>query len=162
MEKNSQAVIHTLDKRYIKSILPHRWPWLLITEATHNADQTQAIKKISFFDLLLMGHFPGNKVLPGVVSLECMNQVAAICARMKFPDIYGLPFSTGLDGIKFRAPAKPGDSIIITVKLTKARHPFYFFSGKVTTMNGAIIAEVKEIKGCVSEEKACAFNESTA
>jgi|GEM_PF-4773062 len=161
MSEGNEGNIY-LSKRDVRDILPHRWPWLLIDEAIHSEEKTWTIKKLSFFDLLLMGHFPGNRVMPGVVSLECLNQVAAICARMKFPDISGLPFSTGLDGIKFRTPARPGDSIKITVKLTKARHPFYYFSGKVTSIDGIIIAEVKEIKGCAAEEKAYALNESIA
>ncbi|MCR4617964.1 MAG: 3-hydroxyacyl-ACP dehydratase FabZ [Lachnospiraceae bacterium] len=122
-----------MDKEEIKKILPHREPMLLVEEAFANEDGTATgyytVKGDEFF---LQGHFPGNKVVPGVIQCEMMAQSACVLFADKMVSDGIIPVYTGIDKVRFRNMIRPGDKIRIDTKVIMASHPMYKLHGEVT------------------------------
>ena len=119
-----------MDKEQIKELLPHRDDMLLLDEITREGDTAHGIYHVRGDEFFLRGHFPGNPVVPGVILCEILAQSACILMGEQIKD-GKLPVYTGLDGVKFRHPVKPGDTIETFVQIEKSRPPFYFASGRL-------------------------------
>ncbi len=107
-----------LDIQEIKKIIPHRFPFLLIDRITslEPNEKLVAIKNVSINEHFFVGHFPEEKVMPGVLIVEAMAQEGCIyfyySKNMQGKDlIYYLAKTTA----KFRAPVVPGDQLRIEV-----------------------------------------------
>jgi 3-hydroxyacyl-[acyl-carrier-protein] dehydratase len=122
-----------MNRDEIKTILPHREPMLLLDEAHLNEDGTATgyytVKGDEFF---LQGHFPDNKVVPGVIQCEIMAQSACILFADKMQGKEVLPLYTGLDKVRFRGMVLPGDKIRVDTKILKESHPMYLLHGELT------------------------------
>jgi len=104
----------------IETILPHRYPFLLVDKVIEMTDDTiVAVKNFTFNEPHFMGHFPGNPVMPGVLQLEALAQCGGIlCISLQEP---GLDFDTyflKIDNAKFKAMVVPGDSLILKMEMT--------------------------------------------
>ncbi len=112
-------------------LLPHRDNMLLLDEAERDGEFAVGKYTVRGDEFFLKGHFPNNPIVPGVILCEILAQSA--CILMQDVMIDGkLPVYTGLNNVKFRSPAKPGDTVEARCSIEKAKHPFYFAKGTVT------------------------------
>jgi beta-hydroxyacyl-ACP dehydratase FabZ len=109
----------------ISSILPHRFPFLLVDRVREiSADRILAVKNVSWNEPFFQGHFPGMPIMPGVLQVEAMAQAGGILAARsgEFDPARQVVFFMSIDGVKFRRPVTPGDQLIIeVVPLRKGR-----------------------------------------
>ncbi len=108
-----------LDIKQIKSILPHRYPMLLIDHVLEMMPGRSiiAIKNVSINEPFFDGHFPHIPIMPGVLIIESMAQAAAL---LSFSEKTTIPKMTayylvGVDDVRFRKPVSPGDQLRIEV-----------------------------------------------
>ena len=116
--------IETIEIKELFSLLPHRYPFLLIDKIVNvEADQSAVgIKNVTFNEPHFGGHFPGDPIMPGVLIVEAMAQTAgAICAKEHSKGKRKLVYFMTIDGAKFRRPVVPGDVLELKVKKVKQR-----------------------------------------
>jgi 3-hydroxyacyl-[acyl-carrier-protein] dehydratase len=119
-----ENVLETLDIRELLTLLPHRYPFLLIDKIVEIDGDNSAvgIKNVTFNEPHFQGHFPGHPVMPGVLIVEAMAQVAgAISLKAAGGDKPSLVYFLTIDGAKFRKPVVPGDRLEIRVQRLKKR-----------------------------------------
>jgi len=111
------------DSARIQEILPHRYPFLLVDRMLEVEPGVRAIgiKQVTINEWFFQGHFPGLPVMPGVLIVEALAQVGAV-ALLSLPEHSGkIAYFAGIDGVRFRRPVVPGDTLHLTVALTKLR-----------------------------------------
>jgi beta-hydroxyacyl-ACP dehydratase FabZ len=113
----------------ILRLLPHRYPFLLVDRIVSMTEGPMAIgskvtglKNVSVNEPFFQGHFPENPVMPGVLILESMAQVAGCLFfnSVKEPE-KKLMYLTGIDKSRFRRPVFPGDQLIIVAEILQVR-----------------------------------------
>ncbi len=107
----------------IMEILPHRFPFLLIDRilSIEPGKSAVGIKNVTLNEPFFQGHYPQRPVMPGVLLVEAMAQVAGV-VFLSQPEHKGkLPFFVGIDNIRFRKPVVPGDRLEISVHALKVR-----------------------------------------
>ena len=108
----------------IQQILPHRPPFLFldrIESVEYGVEAVGVIDDVGRFEYWLRGHFPGFPVMPGALLVEALAEVGAVAA-LGLPTNRGkLAVLTGLDGWRFRRPARPGRPVRLEVRLTATR-----------------------------------------
>ncbi len=115
----------TIEADQIEQIIPHRYPLLLIDRIIELEEGQSAtgIKNVTANEWFFEGHFPGRKVMPGVLIVEAMAQVAAV-ALLKGVDQAGkMPMFGGIESMRFRRPVVPGDQLRLSFVLDKMRGP---------------------------------------
>jgi len=103
----------------IKKIIPHRYPFLLIDRISELEPGVRAVghKNVTINEPFFAGHFPDYPIMPGVLVIEALAQVGAV-ALLSLPQYQGrLALFAGLDGVRFRAQVRPGDSLRLVVTL---------------------------------------------
>jgi 3-hydroxyacyl-[acyl-carrier-protein] dehydratase len=125
----------------IMQYLPHRYPFLLVDRIIdlQPGKSITGIKNVTFNEPFFQGHFPGQPIMPGVLIIEAMAQVAGIVA-----------FSSGMEGkavyfmsiekAKFRRPVVPGDQLRLEIKVLQQRGNVWKFSG-AATVEGKLASE---------------------
>ena len=112
MEEN---VAQAMDIAKIMSLLPHRYPFLLVDRVIEcvPGDHIIAYKNVSINEPFFQGHFPGAPVMPGVLILEALAQAGGLLALSDSKEDYSnkLFLFTGLEGVKFRKQVVPGDRL---------------------------------------------------
>jgi 3-hydroxyacyl-[acyl-carrier-protein] dehydratase len=104
----------TIDE--ILEYLPHRFPFLLVDRVTdvEPGRSIRGYKNVSVNEPFFTGHFPGNPVMPGVLMIEAMAQLAGILAfrtkNRKAAD-GSLYYLGGTDNVRFKRPVRPGDRL---------------------------------------------------
>jgi len=123
----------TLEIEDIMELLPHRYPFLLVDRVLECDDKKHivGIKNVTVNEPFFQGHFPGQPIMPGVLQLEAMAQVAGILLNRMSGNPDAIPFFMGIDGARFRKVVKPGDQLRIEIEITKARTKMARFKGKV-------------------------------
>jgi len=108
----------------ILKILPHRYPFLLVDRIleVEKGKRVVGIKNVTFNEEFFQGHFPGHPVMPGVLIVEAMAQVAAIGLHGIIPDQEKkILYLSGVDRCKFRRPVVPGDQLRIEAEIVSMR-----------------------------------------
>ena len=116
--------LETVDIAGLLKLLPHRYPFLLIDKIIDidGDDSATGIKNVTINEPHFQGHFPGQPVMPGVLIVEAMAQVAgAICLKAVGSEKPSLVYFLTIDGAKFRKPVVPGDRLEIKVRKLKKR-----------------------------------------
>lgn len=131
-----------LEADQIEAIIPHRYPFLLVDRMVEIEEGKHGvgIKNVTANEWFFEGHFPGHKVMPGVLIIEAMAQVAAV-TLLKDTDAAGkLPMFGGIDNMRFRRPVVPGDQLRLEFTLEKIRGPVG--KGQVrATVDGKLAAD---------------------
>ena len=126
----------------IEQIIPHRYPFLLVDRIVEIDEGRSAvgIKNVTANEWFFVGHFPGKKVMPGVLIVEALAQVAAV-ALLKGIEMAGKsPLFGGIENMRFRKPVLPGDQLRLEFTLEKMRGPIG--KGHVrATVDGKLAAE---------------------
>lgn len=107
-----------LDIQQIMSILPHRYPFLLIDRVIEitRLKRLVAIKSVSINEPFFQGHFPEYPIMPGALIVEAIAQAGGLLLMPEVPDRDSLLMVfTGIDRAKFRRPVTPGDQLRIEV-----------------------------------------------
>jgi 3-hydroxyacyl-[acyl-carrier-protein] dehydratase len=115
----------TMDINQIKELIPHRYPFLLVDRITSIEPGLKATgyKNLTANEQFFEGHFPFKPIMPGVLMVEALAQLAcvALLAKDEFKGKLGV--FTGIDGVKFRTMAQPGDRLDMEVELLKLKGP---------------------------------------
>ena len=135
----------TLDTRRILELLPHRYPFVMIDRVVETQSETEitAVKNVTINEPFFQGHFPGNPVMPGVLQLEAMAQAAGILMLRQVDGDDKLAYFMSADKVKFRRAVKPGDQLVIDVKLTKARGEKIACASGVCKVDGNIVSSAE-------------------
>jgi beta-hydroxyacyl-ACP dehydratase FabZ len=135
---------HALDIDAIREILPHRYPFLLVDRIEElDAERVVGIKNVTVNEPFFAGHFPDYPVMPGVLIIEAMAQVAGVLVLNGIADRKSkLVLLAGVDGAKFRKPVRPGDRLRIEMKVLRSRASMAKVSG-TATVDGAVVAEAE-------------------
>ena len=133
-----------MDVNAIMKILPHRYPFLLvdrIVELEHGK-RCVGIKNVSINEPFFPGHFPGHPVMPGVLIVEAMAQVAGIMAYLASDEETRkkVSYFMAIDSAKFRKPVMPGDQLRIEITTTMNRRGIWGVDGKAY-VDGKLVTE---------------------
>jgi beta-hydroxyacyl-ACP dehydratase FabZ len=119
-----------MDINEIKRILPHRYPFLMVDRIIEcdGVSRIVGIKNVTGNEPFFQGHFPEMPVMPGVLIVEALGQVACILA-LKILKKEGNPviYFTGMDEVRFRRPVVPGDQLRLELVKTRQRGEFFRF-----------------------------------
>ena len=127
----SEETTAPLDAEQIMQILPHRYPFLMVDRVTRiDVNQITAEKNVTINEPYFQGHFPGHPIMPGVLQLEAMAQVAGILTLKQADNAGKIAYFMSAEKVKWRKPVKPGDVLQIDIELLRAR-------GKVAKARGA-------------------------
>ena len=132
-----------LDTDEVMQILPHRYPFLMVDRIIgFEADnKITGVKSITINEPFFQGHFPGHPVMPGVMQVEAMAQVASILLYKLAKTSSRVGYFMSADDVKFRKPVFPGDTIFIHAELTKARGNRLAKAKCYCVVNDAIVSE---------------------
>lgn len=134
-----------LDIHEIQKIIPHRFPFLLIdrVEELVPNEKLVAVKNVSVNEHFFVGHFPEEKVMPGVLILEAMAQAA--CIYFYYSQNWqgkGLTYYLGKVDAKFMEKVVPGDQMKIEVKTIKLTKEVGFVNAQ-SFVNGKMVAQAE-------------------
>lgn len=142
----TQAQDGALDIQGVMKLLPHRYPFLMVDRvAKIEGNRIVGIKNVTVNEAYFQGHFPGHPVMPGVLQLEAMAQVAGIVMLKSAENAGKIAYFMSAEDVKWRKPVLPGDVLVIEVELTKMR-------GKIGKAKG-----VCKVQGEVVSEAAVTF-----
>jgi 3-hydroxyacyl-[acyl-carrier-protein] dehydratase len=115
----------TIEIDEIESIIPHRYPFLLVDRIIEIEEGRRGvgIKNVTANEWFFEGHFPGRKVMPGVLIVEALAQVAAIVLLKGVEFGTKTPLFGGIERMRFRRPVVPGDQLRLEFTLEKMRGP---------------------------------------
>jgi 3-hydroxyacyl-[acyl-carrier-protein] dehydratase len=130
----------------IDEILPHRFPFALVDKVIEFEAGKRAVglKAVTKNEEFFQGHFPGQPVMPGVLQVEALAQLAGICClKSEGAKEGGIFLFAGVDGVKWKKPVVPGDTLVMEVEITKFNAKFGIAKakGKAYT-NGQLCVEV--------------------
>ncbi|HLY72925.1 MAG TPA: UDP-3-O-acyl-N-acetylglucosamine deacetylase [Planctomycetota bacterium] len=131
-----------LDVREIAKILPHRFPFLLVDKVIELDGYRRAvgIKNVSYNEPFFQGHFPEQPIMPGVLQIEAMAQLAGVLLMRKSENQAKVAVLLSLDGVKLRKSVVPGDQLRLEVETIRVKQR----TGEVfarATVDGQLVAE---------------------
>jgi UDP-3-O-[3-hydroxymyristoyl] N-acetylglucosamine deacetylase/3-hydroxyacyl-[acyl-carrier-protein] dehydratase len=131
----------TLDTMQVMKVLPHRYPFLMVDRVTRvEGNKITGVKNVSANESYFLGHFPGHPIMPGVLQLEAIAQVAGILMLRQAENLGKLAYFMAAENVRWRKPVRPGDTLVIQVELTKARGKVGKAHG-VCTVDGDTVSE---------------------
>ena len=143
-----------LDINQIMNVLPHRFPFLLVDRIIEIevGKRIVGLKNVTINEPFFPGHFPGHPVMPGVLIVEAMAQVAGILAYQSDESVRDkVTYFTGIDNAKFRKPVMPGDQIRFEIEATGCKRGIWFFTAKAL-VDGWVVTEA-ELKATFADKQ---------
>jgi beta-hydroxyacyl-ACP dehydratase FabZ len=133
-----------MDIQAIREILPHRYPMLMVDRIEElEEERIVGIKNVTINEPFFAGHFPDFPVMPGVMILEAMAQVAGVLVLNSIPDRKSkLVLLASIEQAKFRRPVRPGDQLRIEMKVTKRKTTIAKMHGSAM-VEGVVVAEAE-------------------
>jgi UDP-3-O-[3-hydroxymyristoyl] N-acetylglucosamine deacetylase/3-hydroxyacyl-[acyl-carrier-protein] dehydratase len=112
-----------LDVREILRMLPHRYPFLLIDRVLEldGYKRAVAIKNVTINEPFFQGHFPSAPLMPGVLQLEAMAQLAGVLLLRKLENTGKLAVLWSIDKVKLRGAVVPGDQLRLEVETLRSK-----------------------------------------
>jgi UDP-3-O-[3-hydroxymyristoyl] N-acetylglucosamine deacetylase / 3-hydroxyacyl-[acyl-carrier-protein] dehydratase len=132
-----------LDTARLLKILPHRYPFLMVDKITKvEGNKIVGVKNVTANEPYFQGHFPSNPIMPGVLQLEAIAQVAGVMMLRKAENFGKLAYFMSAESVRWRRPVRPGDTMTIEVELTKARGKIGKAKG-LCLVNGETVSEAE-------------------
>ncbi len=133
-----------MDINKILSLLPHRYPFLLIDRVLEFEPHKRlvAIKNVTYNEHFFNGHFPVKPVMPGVLIIEAMAQATGLLAMESNPETVNrntIYLFVGIDNARFKRPVEPGDQIRIEAQLNRLKRGIGIFTCSAE-VDGKIVA----------------------
>ncbi|KOR29860.1 3-hydroxyacyl-ACP dehydratase [Achromatium sp. WMS1] len=133
-----------MDIHKVLSLLPHRYPFLLIDRVLEFEPNKRllAYKNVTYNEPFFTGHFPVRPVMPGVLIVEAMAQATGLLAMESRPDLIGsnaLYYFVGIDNARFKRPVEPGDQLNLEAILLTIKRGIWRF-GCEAKVDGKIVA----------------------
>lgn len=132
----------------VQALLPHRPPFLLIDGVTAlvPGQSITAVRRVDPADPVLAGHFPGRPIYPGALVAEAMAQAAVLLLAADPARAGRLWLAGGMDGLRFRKPVAPGDTLVLEARLVRATATAAVAEVRAT-VDGALVAKGTLIAG---------------
>ncbi len=106
----------------LMKLIPHRYPFLMVDRILKiDGNKITGLKNVTINEYYFQGHFPGHPIMPGVLQLEAMAQVAGVLLLKIIEAANQVAYFMSAENVKWRKPVFPGDVLIIEVELTKVR-----------------------------------------
>ena len=146
LTKDVKTVFTTED---VDKFLPHRYPFALVDKVVEYEPGKRAvgIKSVTKNEEFFNGHFPGRPIMPGVLQVEALAQLAGIVSlQMEGAEPGAVFFFAGVDGVKWKKPVVPGDTLVMEVEILKWNKKFGLCkaTGKAY-VDGVVAVEVAEM-----------------
>lgn len=141
--KNDREDQFIMDIQEIKSIIPHRYPFLLVDQILEHSDTKVTGKKnVTINEPFFQGHFPDYPVMPGVLIVEALAQVGAVAILNKEENKGKIGFLAGIDKCRFKRQVKPGDQLLLEVEIIRVKGPIGKGKAKAT-VDGELACEAE-------------------
>jgi UDP-3-O-[3-hydroxymyristoyl] N-acetylglucosamine deacetylase / 3-hydroxyacyl-[acyl-carrier-protein] dehydratase len=127
----------------VMKFIPHRYPFLMVDRVLKiDGDKITGVKNVTINEPYFQGHFPGHPIMPGVMQLEAMAQVAGILLLKQIEAANQVAYFMSAENVKWRKPVFPGDTLIIEIELTKSRGKIGRANG-ICKVGGEIVSEAE-------------------
>ena len=142
-----------MDIMGIQNMIPHRYPFLMVDRIMEMEPNVRAvgIKNVTVNEPFFQGHFPGNPIMPGVLIVEAMAQLAGVLAfssGMQGSSVYFM----SIEKAKFRRPVVPGDQVKLEIKVLQQRGNVWRFSGQAL-VDEKVVSESEFTAMVMAKEK---------
>ncbi len=132
-----------MDIQAIQEILPHRHPFLFVDRIVEfEEERIVGIKNVTMNEFFFTGHFPEFPVMPGVLIVEAMAQVAGVLVLKSLASKQKVVFLASIENAKFRRPVVPGDQLRIEMKVGRRKASVAKMYG-TATVDGVVVAEAE-------------------
>jgi len=143
------------DIEAILKFLPHRYPFLLVDRVVslEKAKSIVALKNVTYNEEFFQGHFPGIRIMPGVLVVEALAQAGGILLYHSIPDPdRKFVLLSKIDNAKFRRPVVPGDQLRLEAEFLKFKNKFFLLRGKAL-VDGEVVLEGNLLASVLDKEE---------
>jgi 3-hydroxyacyl-[acyl-carrier-protein] dehydratase len=145
----TSSVTTVFDSIKVNTLLPHRYPFALVDKVVEYEAGKRAvgIKQVTKNEEFFNGHFPDRPIMPGVLQVEALAQLAGIvCLQMEGASPGAVFFFAGVDGVKWKKPVVPGDTLVMEIEIKKwnAKFGLAKATGRAY-VDGTLVVEVAEM-----------------
>jgi UDP-3-O-[3-hydroxymyristoyl] N-acetylglucosamine deacetylase/3-hydroxyacyl-[acyl-carrier-protein] dehydratase len=138
-----EADCGALDCEMVMRLLPQRYPFLMVDRVVKiDGNQITGLKNVTLNEPYFQGHFPGHPIMPGVLQLEAMAQVAGMLMLRNTENSNLIAYFMAAENVKWRKPVRPGDTLLIIVELMKLRGKIGKAKG-VCKVQGEVVSEAE-------------------
>jgi UDP-N-acetylglucosamine acyltransferase len=122
--------------------LAYRYPSLLVDAITEHEPGRRivAVKNVTVSEEFFQGHFPGTPLMPAVLMVESLTQLATLLVLSGPRGEQDRVFLRGVDNAKFRRQVVPGDRLQLEVTMGARRGPI-LRTAVVAKVSGQVVAE---------------------
>jgi UDP-3-O-[3-hydroxymyristoyl] N-acetylglucosamine deacetylase/3-hydroxyacyl-[acyl-carrier-protein] dehydratase len=132
-----------IDTERLMKILPHRYPFLMVDKIIKiDGSKIVGVKNVTVNEPFFLGHFPGRPIMPGVLQLEAIAQVAGVLMLRQAENFGKLAYFMSAESVRWRKPVRPGDTLFIEVEMTKMRGKIGKAKG-TCLVNGDAVSEAE-------------------